>query len=528
MRPSDHRDRRPDAHRAEAMMGLQMECPPTQAPAGGPDTALAMRGICKRFPGVVALDDVSISLGKGEVLALVGENGAGKSTLMKILSGAFPADSGTIELFGKPVISATPHQMLELGVAVIYQELLLANHLTVAENIYLGRLPRTKFGFVDWAGARSAATNIIERLGFDIDPLARVSSLSVAQRQIVEIAKALSRNARIIVLDEPSAVLGEVELQKLLEIIRTLSSDSVGFIYISHRLEEIFTISQRTVVMRDGKVVGASLTADLDRDQLVRMMVGRALKNIYPERTSKAGEPLLEAEGLSNETLRDVSISVRRGEIVGVCGLAGAGRTELMRALCGADPASARRFKSLHLDALPRSPRLALASGVGLLPEDRHHQGLFGSQSVAFNISLSKLRNIRKGPFLSHALERGLVNELIRKLRVKTPRLSEIISHLSGGNQQKCVLARLLNAGCEVLLIDEPTRGVDVGAKREIYRALSDLADVSAIGIIMVSSELPEIIGLCDRVYVMHDGRVTGEFSRTNLTEEKLMQAATA
>ena len=417
--------------------------------------------------------------------------------------------------------------MLELGVAVIYQELLLANHLTVAENIYLGRLPRTKLGFVDWAKARSAAANIIRRLGFDIDPTAKVISLSVAQRQIVEIAKALSKNARIIVLDEPSAALGDGELQKLFEIIRTLSADGVGFIYISHRLDEVFTISRRTVVMRDGKVVGTELTANLDRDQLVRMMVGRALNNIYPERHPSVGRSLLEAEGLSNENFRDVSILVRRGEIVGVRGLAGAGRSELVRALCGADAATARRFRMSDLEALPSSPRLALASGVGLLPEDRDHQGLFGTQSVAFNISLARLRNIRWGWFLSPTLERGLVNELVQKLRIKTPMVSEIISHLSGGNQQKCVLAGLLNAGCEVLLIDEPTRGVDVGAKREIYNVLADLADARGMGIIMVSSELPEIIGLCDRVYVMRDGRVSGEFSGTDLSEEKLMQAAT-
>jgi ribose transport system ATP-binding protein len=509
------------------MVALHMKQEPNPRPAKKTEIALAMRGICKRFPGVVALDDVNLSLEKGEVLALVGENGAGKSTLMKILSGAYAADAGTIELFGQPISHATPHQMLRLGVAVIYQELLLANHLTVAENIYLDRLPRTKLGFVDWARARRDAANVITRLGFDIDPTATVMSLSIAQRQIVEIAKALSQNALIIVLDEPSAVLGDSELQKLFTIIRTLSSEGVSFIYISHRLDEVFTVSHRTIVMRDGKVVGSAPTDMLDRDQLVRMMVGRELSNIYPERTPKVGDPLLEAEGVSNGSLRDVSITVSRGEIVGVCGLAGAGRTELMRALCGADSASARRFKMAGLNALPGSPRSALASRIGLLPEDRHHQGLFKRQSVAFNISLGELRNIRRGGFLSNALERSIVEELIGKLRIKTPKASEVIANLSGGNQQKCVLAKLLNAGCEVLLIDEPTRGVDVGAKREIYNVLSDLADNRGIGIIMVSSELPEIIGLCDRVYVMRDGRVSGEFSGEDVNEETLMRAAT-
>jgi ribose transport system ATP-binding protein len=498
-----------------------------QSQISEPMTALHMHRISKRFPGVLALDDVSVDLRAGEVLALVGENGAGKSTLMKILSGAYRADSGRIELFGEPIEQASPHRMLELGVAVIYQELLLAKDLTVAENIYLGRLPRTAFGTVDWKAARAGAREMIGRLGFSIDPDASIHALSVAHRQIVEIAKAMSRDARVIVLDEPSAVLGDSELRKLFDIIRKLSSEGVSFIYISHRLEEVFEISDRTAVMRDGRLVGVERTGDLNKETLVRMMVGREITNIYPVRTPNIGEPLLTVEGLSNRVLKDVSITVRAGEILGVCGLAGAGRSELLRAICGADTASARSFALGSHKSLPSSPKEALAKGIGLLPEDRRHQGLFIDQIVSFNVAIARLQTITRNGVLSDRAERQIVNGFIERLRIKTPRTSEKIVNLSGGNQQKCVIAKLLNAGCSVLLVDEPTRGVDIGAKREIYSVLTDLADRQGIGIVMVSSELPEVIGMADRVVVMRGGRITGKFSRAEVTEEKIMHAAT-
>lgn len=496
-------------------------------PALSAALALEMKGISKRFPGVVALDDVNLDLKVGEVLALVGENGAGKSTLMKILSGAYRADDGSVRLFGNEIDHATPLRMLQLGVAVIYQELLLAKHLTVTENIFLGRLPRHRIGTVNWTKARHEAQSVINRLGFDIDPDAQVMSLSVAHRQIVEIAKALSRNARVLVLDEPSAVLGDSELEKLFEIIAALSSEGVSFIYISHRLEEVFTISERTVVLRDGRLVGALPTSGLNKETLVQMMVGRELTDIYPKRKPNIGTPLLALKHVSNAHLHNVSVSVKAGEIVGVCGLAGAGRTELLRAICGADHATVGQFSMHGTAARPLSPKAALECGIGLLPEDRRMQGLFADQSVAFNVTLAKLRNVTQHGFLSRPEERRIVRRFIDRLRIKTPGMLEKIANLSGGNQQKCVLARLLNAQCRVLLIDEPTRGVDIGAKREIYQVLSQLADEEGIGILMVSSELPEIIGLCDRSYVMRDGRVTGEFSRTDVTEEKIMHVAT-
>lgn len=500
---------------------------PTKVEAEQQTPALKMTGISKRFPGVLALDSVDLDLRQGEVLALVGENGAGKSTLMKILSGAYKADEGSVELFGEKVEHATPHKMLQLGVAVIYQELLLAKHLTVAENIFLGRLPKTKLGTVDWKRARNDARAVIQRLGFDIDPDARVARLSVAHRQIVEIAKALSRNAKILVLDEPSAVLGDSELEKLFDIIRTLSGEGVSFVYISHRLDEVFTVSQRTVVLRDGRLIGIAATSELDKNRLVQMMVGRELTDIFPKRDPRVGEILFEAKNITNDQIHNVSLTVKKGEIVGVSGLAGSGRTELLRAICGADAAQSEHFSHNGFAALPQSPKSALKGGIGLLPEDRRMQGLFTNQPVAFNITLAKLENVTSRGLLSKASERRLVQEYIKRLRIKTPNIAEQIANLSGGNQQKCVLARLLNAECRVLLIDEPTRGVDIGAKQEIYQVLSQLADDEGIGILMVSSELPEIIGLCDRTYVMRNGKITGEFSREKMSEEKIMHAAT-
>jgi ribose transport system ATP-binding protein len=447
--------------------------------------------------------------------------------LMKILSGAYHADSGEISVFGNRLNHASPLLMMQMGVATIYQELLLAPHLSVAENIYLGRLPCSRLGTVDWPRARADAAALIERLGFDIDPDASVDSLSVAYRQVVEIAKALSQNARILVLDEPSAVLGDAELDKLFGIIRRLASEKMSFIYISHRLDEVFAISDRTQVMRDGRVVGVRSTKDLTRNELVRMMVGRELSEIFPARNSVAGETLLSVEGLSNGTLDDASIHLREGEIVGVCGLAGAGRSELLRALCGADEAHARCFEGAEVERPFSSPRKGLSHRVGLVPEDRRKQGLFVDQTVGFNISIAKLSNAMSGGVLTDRKESQLTAKYISRLRIKTPTKDETVANLSGGNQQKCVFAKLLNAECRVLLIDEPTRGVDIGAKREIYQVLAALADNERIGIVMVSSELPEIIGLCDRTYVMRNGRIVAELARDAMTEERIMLAAT-
>ncbi|MFZ5673582.1 MAG: sugar ABC transporter ATP-binding protein [Pseudomonadota bacterium] len=487
---------------------------------------LAMRGVSKSFPGVVALENVDLEVAPGEVLGLVGENGAGKSTLIKILSGAHHADQGDIIIAGEKIERPTPLDMIERGIAVIYQEIMLAPHLSVAENMWVGRMPKTRAGLIDWPEARRASLEVLARLGFNLDPRAITGDLSVAQRQMTEIAGALSRKARLVVLDEPSAVLGAAELEKLFEIIRRLAGEGVSFIYISHRLAEVFEICHRVTVLRDGRVVGGGRTADLDSQDLIGLMVGRKIEDIYPKRRRRPGAIALAAKGLSRGTaLRDVGIEARAGEILGICGLAGAGRSELLRALAGADRAEMSSF-SLLGGKRPASPKQAIARGLCLLPEDRKSEGCFLPQDVAFNVSIAGLAHIRRKGMLDRRCEAAAVTALIERLRIRTRGPAEKISQLSGGNQQKCLIARSLHARCRVLLIDEPTRGVDVGAKREIYQLMARLADEEGVAIVMVSSELPEILGLSDRILVMREGRVAATLDRPEATEEILMRAA--
>ncbi len=488
---------------------------------------LEMHGIDKRFAGVIALHDVDLDVRRGEVLGLIGENGAGKSTLMKILSGAYQADAGEIVVDGEKIARPTPQRMLELGISVIYQEMMLAPHLTVAENLSLGRLPRNCYGLVDWPAAQRNSLDVMGRLGFNADPGARLDSLSVAQRQMVEIASALSRNARLVILDEPSAVLGGTELEKLFDVIRHLALQGVSFIYISHRLQEVFRICDRVTVLRDGAVVGTRMVGDVDPPALIRMMVGRQLADIYPQRIRRLGGEVLSVIGLRRPgILHDIDLDVQAGEIFGICGMAGSGRTELLRALIGADPASCRSYRLRGKEARPVNPRAAIAAGILLLPEDRKTEGCFLPQSVAFNITISRLAGLRRSGFLSENRERDIVVKLVRQFGIRTPGPDAEIKNLSGGNQQKCLIARSLNAGSSILLIDEPTRGVDVGAKREIYQLLATLADEQGAAVMIVSSELPEILGLCDRIVVMRDGRIAGRFERAEATEEILLRAA--
>jgi ribose transport system ATP-binding protein len=488
---------------------------------------LVMRDIGKRFPGVVALQGVDLDVRRGEVLGLVGENGAGKSTLMKILSGACQADTGDIIVGGEHIVSPTPQRMLELGISVIYQEMMLAPHLTVAENLGLGRLPKNRCGLIDWPGARKTSLDTMARLGFNVDPGARLDRLNVAQRQMVEIAGALSRDARLVILDEPSAVLGGAELDRLFAVIRQLASEGVAFIYISHRLQEVFRVCDRVTVLRDGVVVGTHAVADVDPPTLIRMMVGRSLTDIYPSRDRRAGDIVLSVRGLARPgILEDIHLDIRAGEILGICGMAGSGRTELLRALIGADPSSCESFYLAGAWRRPANPREAIARGVVLLPEDRKTDGCFLPQSMAFNITISRLGVLMHRGFLSEGRERDVVARLSRHLGIRAPGPHTPIRNLSGGNQQKCMVARSLNAGCAILLVDEPTRGVDVGAKHEIYQLLASLADEHDAAIVIVSSELPEILGLCDRVVVMRDGRIAGRFDRAMATEENLLAAA--
>ena len=492
------------------------------------DTLLEMRDINKSFPGVQALSKAQLTLKAGEVHCLLGENGAGKSTLMKILSGAQPADSGEILLEGRPIQIHSPHHAQQLGISMIYQEFNLSPYLSVAENIFLGREPkRPGTPFIHWAKLYADAKDILQRIRVDMDVRQPVNELSVAQQQMVEIAKALSVNAKLIVMDEPSATLTDHELQALFDLIRDLQSQGIGIIYISHRLEEIFEIGHRCTIMRDGEHVGSEDVANLRREDIIRMMVGRELKEEFPKETFERGRERLRVEGLCRDkVIKDVSFSLHEGEIVGITGLVGAGRTEVARAIFGADTLDSGTVK---LDGQPlrvRSPREAIQKGIGLLTEDRKSQGLVLGMSIRENTTLANLGEIAWGPFLNRGQEREVSRKYVEELQVKTPGIEQYAQNLSGGNQQKVVLAKWLFTESKVLIFDEPTRGIDVGAKVEIYKLMNALVKQGVV-VLMISSELPEILGMCDRILVMHEGQLKGELARAEATQEKIMHMAT-
>ncbi|WP_277603973.1 sugar ABC transporter ATP-binding protein [Agrococcus sp. ARC_14] len=486
-----------------------------------------MVGITKSFPGVKALDGVSMELRQGECHAIVGENGAGKSTLMKTLSGAYTADAGTIAIDGVVVQHPSPKSMAALGVVVIYQELTVAANLSVAENVYLGRMPRTRIGTIDWRKAEADTAALFERLGVTISPKQQAGDLSIAQMQMVEIAKALSQQARVLVLDEPSAVLGDAEVSRLFEIMRSLQSEGVSFFYISHRLKEVFEIGQRVTVLRDGSSITSGPVEDFTVDSLVKNMVGRELANIYPERDREPGAVVLEAKGLvRGDRVRGVDLTLREGEIVGIAGLAGAGRTEILRLLAGADQMDAGTIEVHGKRRVFRGPRQAIRAGIGLLPEDRKGQGLFLGHSIRFNMSSGNLKRYSAGPILRLRKEREHVQRFSDSLRIKAPSIDSQVGGLSGGNQQKAVFGRWLAADAKVLLADEPTRGVDVGAKQDIYRLLDEFAR-EGLAVVFVSSELPEVLGLADRILVVREGRITAELEGATATEELIIHHAT-
>lgn len=481
---------------------------------------LEMRGIRKRFPGVLALDGVDLDLRHGEVLALLGENGAGKSTLIKMLGGAHRPDEGEIRVDGEPVELRSATDARRAGIAVIYQEFNLVRGLTVAENLFLGR-ESTKFGFVRHRSEREQVKKWLKRIGLDIDPDRTCGSLTVAQQQAVEIAKALSCNARILVMDEPSAVLTEQEVEKLFSVVRDLREEGIGIIYISHRLEEVDLLADRVLVLRDGRRAGEGAVAEMGRKKVIEMMVGRSLEDEFPERRREIGEERLRVDGLRRgRAVRGVSFSVRAGEIVGFSGLVGAGRTETMRLIAGADRPDSGEIRIDGEVVSFRSPRDAIAAGVCLLSEDRKEEGLVLAHSAIDNFGLPNLRRFSRAGWIEEKKEREEFDRYAKQLSLRVSGPDQRARELSGGNQQKVVLAKWLARHADVILFDEPTRGIDVGAKFEIYQLMNQLA-AAGKAIVMVSSELPEILGMSDRILVMREGEVVGEIENTSETTQE-------
>lgn len=486
-----------------------------------------MRGIRKAFPGVQALQDVSFEVRAGEVHALVGENGAGKSTLMRILGGVHQRDGGEILLRGRPVEIPSPTQARQLGISIIHQELNQVPALSVAENIFLGREIRRPGGFIDWAAMYDRARRLLEGLGLPIDPRRRLGTLTVAEQQLVEIAKALSVDADLVIMDEPTAALTVEETERLFRFIRDLRTRGVAIVYITHRLEEIFTIADRVTVLRDGQYIGTYPIGELTMDELIRLMVGRKLTEKFPKEPVAAGPVVLEARGLSvRGQFADVSFTVQRGEILGVAGLIGSGKTAVARALFGAIPLDAGEILIEGRRVTIHSPVDAIALGIGLVTEDRKRLGLVLGMSVGANITLPILPELETGGFIHQRRERRLVRDAIRELDMAVASPDQPARNLSGGTQQKVVVAKWLQTRAKVLLLAEPTRGIDVGAKVEMYRLMVDLAR-RGVGIVMISSELPEILGMSDRVLVMHEGRITGEFRGDEATQEAILASAT-
>lgn len=489
---------------------------------------LQMQAISKAFPGVQALNNVDLTVYAGEILALVGENGAGKSTLMKVLNGVYNADSGSILWDGKPIQIHAPREAQQHGISMIHQELALIPYLDAGKNIYLGREPRLFSGLIDWRKLYQDAQAELDALGLPINAKVPVRYYSIAQQQMIEVAKALSMNAKLIVMDEPTSSLTDREVETLFAQMRRLRERGVAIIFISHRMDEIFEVCDRVTVLRDGQFVGSEYVAKLTADDIIRMMVGREVGSIY-ERGEPApkGDVVLSVENLSRgDAVKNVSFKLHAGEIVGFAGLVGAGRTELAEAIFGAVPATSGTV-TLNGQAIRVShPSHAIRYGIGLVPEDRKGGGLFLRMSVAANTVMAALRDVLVGIFIQHGRARQIAERFIQQLNVRTPSPQQIIGNLSGGNQQKVVIAKWLSVKPRVLILDEPTRGIDVGAKSEIYRLMHNLA-AEGVAIMMISSELPEVLGVSDRVLVMHEGRITGEFDPHTATQDMLMEAAT-
>ncbi len=502
-----------------------------QANAGAPafrgEYLLELDDVRKEFPGVVALDGVRLRVRPGSVHALMGENGAGKSTLMKIVAGMIAPTSGTVKVRGQPVAMASPLEAIDLGIAMVHQELNLMPFMTVAENVWIRREPLTRLGFVDHGEMRRRTVALFERLGIQLDPEQQVGELTIANRQMIEIAKAVSYGSDILIMDEPTSALMEREVEQMFAIIRGLRAEGKGIVYITHKMNEVFAIADEVSVFRDGKHVATDLASNLDRDRVITLMVGRELTQMFPKGDAKQGDVVLSVRDLALDgVFRDVSFDLRQGEILGLAGLVGSGRTNVAEALFGVTPATSGSITLFGRETRVGSPKAAMGHGMALLTEDRKQSGLFLLLSVGDNMEVAVLRDqfttagfVRQGPL------GRLCQKMSESLRVKTPNLGETVQNLSGGNQQKALIARWLMTKPKILILDEPTRGIDVGAKAEIHRLISDLA-AEGLAVIMISSEMPEVLGMSDRVMVMHEGRMTGILDRAEADQVSVMQLA--
>ena len=485
---------------------------------------LEMKGIRKEFPGVVALDNVSFSVKPGVIHALIGENGAGKSTLMKVLNGVYQANAGEIYINGEKVELNGVKDAQAKGISIIYQEFNLINTLSVAENIFLGRYNGKKT--IAWKELKEKAAALLADLGFNFDVNKEVGKLSTAEKQLVEIAKALSLDAHIIVMDEPTSSLTEKEVDMFFPIIERLKAKGITVIYISHKLDEIYRLCDDVTIMRDGQVTGNAAVQEITRDKIIELMVGRSLDMEYPPRTAKPGEPILEVKNLCRrQQLKDISFTLHRGEILGFAGLVGAGRTELAEAIFGADPADSGEIILKGESVKVRSTLQAKNLSIGMVTEDRKETGLVLPMDVTENTTITDLKSVSKGIILDKKAEEKVAQKYVDSLKTKTPSLHQKINNLSGGNQQKVALAKWLYSNSDVLILDEPTRGIDVGAKFDIYCLMNELTEQGK-AIIMISSELPEVLGMSDRVLVMHGGQIKGELTGDDMTAEQVMKLA--
>ncbi|MGL5814628.1 MAG: ribose ABC transporter ATP-binding protein RbsA [Aeromonas sp.] len=493
--------------------------------SSAPSPILELTGIVKTFPGVRALDEAGLRVYPGQVMALLGENGAGKSTLMKVLTGIYQADAGSISYRGQPVHFKGPRDSQDQGISIIHQELNLLPELSIAANIFLGREPRTRFGNIDHKQLRERASALLARLGVKHGPDTRLGDLSIGEQQMVEIAKALSFDASVIIMDEPTDALTDTETDQLFAVIRELREQGCGIVYISHRLKEIFQICDQVTVLRDGKWIGQASVSELDEDKIIEMMVGRRLEEQYPRLKRELGPVSLQVRDLAGPGVQGVSFTLRQGEILGFSGLMGSGRTELMKLIYGASNITGGQIQVDGHDLQPRSPADGLGAGIAYISEDRKGDGLVLELSVRENMSLCALNEFNKSGKIDGKAERQAVADYVRLFNIKTPSSEQLIKLLSGGNQQKVAIAKGLLTRPKVLILDEPTRGVDVGAKKEIYQLINQFKK-EGMSIILVSSEMPEVLGMSDRILVMHEGRISAEFNTQDANQEKLMAAA--